>query len=62
MGDAFDNRKNIDFWALNWARKMYMISLKIGVKVYQLLEIMMCIIKIQMKLIQLNLYSKTMII
>ena len=21
MGDAFDNRKNIDFWALNWARK-----------------------------------------
>ena len=21
MGDAFDNRKNIDFWSLNWAKK-----------------------------------------
>ena len=28
MGDAFDNRKNIDFWALNWAKKnVYDLSL-----------------------------------
>jgi len=37
MGDAFDNRKNIDFWALNWARKnVYDKFKKLGVKVYQL--------------------------
>ena len=37
MGDAFDNRKNIDFWALNWARKnVYDNFKKLGVKVYQL--------------------------
>ena len=37
MGDAFDNRKNIDFWALNWARKYVYDKFKnLGVKVYQL--------------------------
>ena len=37
MGDAFDNRKNIDFWALNWARKNVYDKFKnLGVKVYQL--------------------------
>ena len=37
MGDAFDNRKNIDLWALNWARKnVYYKFKKLGVKVYQL--------------------------
>ena len=36
MGDAFDNRKNIDFWALNWARKnVYDKFKKLEVKVYQ---------------------------
>ena len=37
MGDAFDNRKNIDFWSLNWAKKnVYDRFQKLGVKVYQL--------------------------
>ena len=37
MGDAFDNRKNIDFWALNWARKnVYDRFQKMGIKIYQL--------------------------
>ena len=37
MGDAFDNRKNIDFWSLNWAKKnVYDRFKKLGVKVYQL--------------------------
>ena len=37
MGDAFDNRKNIDFWALNWAKKnVYDRFQKMGIKIYQL--------------------------
>ena len=34
MGDAFDNRKNIDFWALNWAKKnVYDRFQKMGIKI-----------------------------
>ncbi len=37
MGDAFDNRKNIDFWSLNWAKKnVYDRFQKMGIKIYQL--------------------------
>ena len=37
MGDAFDNRKNIDFWSLNWAKEnVYDRFKKLGVKVWQL--------------------------
>lgn len=37
MGDAFDNRKSIDFWALNWAKKnVYDKFKELGVQVYQL--------------------------
>lgn len=37
MGDAFDNRKSIDFWALNWAKKnVYDNFKRLGVQVYQL--------------------------
>lgn len=37
MGDAFDNRKSIDFWALDWARRnVYDKFRDLGVKVWQL--------------------------
>lgn len=37
MGDAFDNRKSIDFWSLNWAKKnVYDNFKRLGVQVYQL--------------------------
>lgn len=37
MGDAFDNRKSIDFWALDWARtNVYDKFRDLGVKVWQL--------------------------
>jgi DNA repair exonuclease SbcCD nuclease subunit len=37
MGDAFDNRKNIDFWSLNWAKENVYDKFKnLGVKVWQL--------------------------
>ena len=34
MGDAFDNRKNIDYWSLDWAKEhVYDKFEKLGVKV-----------------------------
>tara|TARA_B100001996_G_scaffold276469_1_gene217101 strand:- start:1017 stop:2060 length:1044 start_codon:yes stop_codon:yes gene_type:complete len=37
MGDAFDNRKNIDFWSLDWAKEHVYDKFKnLGVKVWQL--------------------------
>ena len=37
MGDAFDNRKNIDYWSLNWAKENVYDKFKnLGVKVWQL--------------------------
>ena len=37
MGDAFDNRKNIDYWSLDWAKEnVYDKFEKLGVKVWQL--------------------------
>lgn len=37
MGDAFDNRKSIDFWSLDWARdKVYDRFKDLDVKVWQL--------------------------
>ena len=29
LGDAFDNRKGVDYWALDWAKEMFMIDFKI---------------------------------
>ena len=35
LGDSFDNRKNIDFWALNWAKEhVYDKFKKLNAKVY----------------------------
>ena len=35
LGDSFDNRKNIDFWALNWAKEhVYDNFKKLNVKVH----------------------------
>ena len=37
MGDAFDNRRSVDFWALNWAKKNFYNRLnKMNVKLWQL--------------------------
>jgi len=37
MGDAFDNRKNIDYWSLDWAKEhVYDKFEKLGVRVWQL--------------------------
>tara|TARA_B100000945_G_scaffold184012_1_gene147569 strand:- start:1486 stop:2529 length:1044 start_codon:yes stop_codon:yes gene_type:complete len=37
MGDAFDNRKNIDYWSLDWAKEhVYDRFKNLGVKVWQL--------------------------
>ena len=37
MGDAFDNRKNIDYWSLDWAKEHVYDKFKnLGVKVWQL--------------------------
>ena len=37
MGDAFDNRKNIDYWSLDWAKdNVYDKFKNLGVKVWQL--------------------------
>ncbi len=37
MGDAFDNRKNVDYWSLNWAKENVYDKFKnLGVKVWQL--------------------------
>jgi len=37
MGDAFDNRRSVDFWALNWAKKhVYNRFADLDVKVWQL--------------------------
>ena len=37
MGDAFDNRKNIDYWSLDWAKEhVYNKFKNLGVKVWQL--------------------------
>ena len=37
MGDAFDNRKNIDYWSLDWAKdNVYDKFKKLGVAVWQL--------------------------
>lgn len=38
MGDTFDNRKNIDFWSLEWAKKNYYDRLRIlGIPVYTII-------------------------
>jgi len=38
MGDTFDNRKSIDFWALKWAQDNYYNRLKdLGCKVYTII-------------------------
>ena len=37
MGDAFDNRKNIDYWSLNWTKENVYDKFKnLIVKVYNL--------------------------
>ena len=37
MGDAFDNRKNIDYWSLDWAKEHVYDKFKnLGVQVWQL--------------------------
>ena len=37
LGDAFDNRKGIDYWALKWAKKnVYDQFLNLGIKVYSI--------------------------
>ena len=37
LGDAFDNRKSVDFWALNWAKEnVYDKFRELGVTVYQI--------------------------
>ena len=37
LGDAFDNRKSIDFWALNWAKEnVYDKFRDLGITVYQI--------------------------
>lgn len=37
MGDTFDNRKSIDFWSLEWAKKNYYDKLRsLGVTVYSI--------------------------
>mgnify|MGYP003132361502 FL=1 len=37
MGDAFDNRKNIDYWSLDWAKEHVYDNFKnLGIKVWQL--------------------------
>lgn len=38
MGDTFDNRKSIDFWSLEWAKKNYYERLReLGVKVFTII-------------------------
>ena len=37
LGDAFDNRKSVDFWALNWAKEnVYDKFRDLGITVYQI--------------------------
>jgi len=37
LGDAFDNRKGIDYWALDWAkRNVYDVFKKLNIKVYSI--------------------------
>tara|TARA_B100000073_G_scaffold203124_1_gene168416 strand:+ start:3630 stop:4667 length:1038 start_codon:yes stop_codon:yes gene_type:complete len=37
LGDAFDNRKGVDYWALDWAKKhVYDKFLELGVSVYSI--------------------------
>ena len=37
LGDTFDNRKQIDFWSLNWAKEKYFDRIAdMGIKLYTL--------------------------
>src|SRR5210317_1578573 len=37
LGDAFDSRKSIDFWCLNWAKEnVYDKFRELGITVYQI--------------------------
>lgn len=37
LGDAFDNRKSVDFWSLNWAKEnVYDKFRDLGITVYQI--------------------------
>jgi DNA repair exonuclease SbcCD nuclease subunit len=37
LGDAFDNRKGVDYWALDWAKKnVYDVFKKLNIKVYSI--------------------------
>ena len=50
LGDAFDSRKSVDFWCLNWAKENVYDRFKdLGVTVYQLSVIMMHIIRTRMR-------------